>query len=70
VPKRFTNPRDRVVQAVVKIDECVSRPDSGLKFLARHNLAGAFQQDLEHLEGLAAQAQFYAILAQFTGSDI
>jgi hypothetical protein len=59
-----------IVQAVVKIDECVRGPDSGLKFFPGHNIAGTFQQDLKHLEGLAAQTQPHPVLAQFAGTDI
>ena len=57
IAKRFANPGDCIVQAVVKIDERVRGPNSGLKFLAGHNIAGTFQQDLEHLQRLATQAQ-------------
>src|ERR1700733_6697599 len=70
IAKHFANSRNCVVQAVVKIDECFSGPDSRLKFLASDNLAGTFQQHLEQVEGLAAQAQPYAVLAQFSGMDI
>jgi len=52
------------VQAVIKIDECVSGPDPGLKFVTSYNIAGTFQQDLEYSEGLASQAQPYAVLAE------
>jgi hypothetical protein len=41
-----------------------------VKLLPSHNIPGTFQQDLEHLEGLTAQAQPYAVLAQFAGTDI
>jgi hypothetical protein len=34
IAKYFANPRDRIVQAVVKIDEDVSRPDLRSKLLA------------------------------------
>ena len=70
VAKHFANPRNRVVQVVVKIAECVTGPDSSLKFFASHNLARPFQQDFENLEGLSAQAQSYAVLAQFASTDI
>src|ERR1700683_934064 len=70
IAKHFANSRNCVVEAVVKIDKRLSRPDSRLKFLASDNLAGTLQQHLEQLEGLAAQAQPYAVLAQFSGMDI
>jgi hypothetical protein len=58
------------VQAVIKIDECVSRPDAGLKFLASHHVASSFEQDLKDLEGLTPQPHLKAVLAQFASTDI
>jgi hypothetical protein len=55
---------------MVKIAKCVTGPDPALDFLASHNLARTIQQDLEHLDGLAAQTQPYAMFAQFAGTDI
>src|SRR5271165_1022335 len=68
--QHFANPRNCVVQAVVKIDERISGPESGLELLASDNLSRTFQQDFEHSEGLAPQAQPYTVLAQFAGTDI
>src|SRR5262249_21484021 len=70
IAQHFANPCDGVMQAVVKIDEGVGRPDSVLQFLARYNVAGAFQQDLQHPQGLAAQAQPYTLPAQLSRRDI
>jgi hypothetical protein len=58
------------VQAVVKIDEGVCRPDSALQFLPGHNVAGSFQQNFQHVQGLASQAQPYAVPAQLAGAHI
>jgi hypothetical protein len=70
IAKHFANARNCVVQAVVKVDECISRPEPGMKLLPSHHIAGTFQQDLEHLEGLTAQSQPCAVLAQLAGTDI
>ena len=58
------------VQAVVEIDEGVGGPELLLQLLAGDHVAGALQQQRQHLEGLPLQAQLDSALAQFACAEI
>jgi hypothetical protein len=49
VAQHLPKPGDRVVQSVVEIDKCVSRPNLGVKVFARYQIARAPQQNHKHL---------------------
>jgi hypothetical protein len=56
VAQRLPDASNRVVQAVVEIDKCIGGPHSALQLLPSHQVARMFEQDLEHLQGLPADA--------------
>jgi hypothetical protein len=58
------------VEAVVEIHERIGGPDLGADVLARHEVAATFQQDFQHLQRLAMQADFHAVLAKLARADI
>ena len=58
------------VQAMVKVDERVGRPESLLEFIAAHDLPGAFEKHGEELEGLLLELHFDAVAAQLSGARI
>ncbi len=48
----ITEPSNRDIQAVVKVDECLSRPEFLSQFLPGDDLQGLFQESSEYLERL------------------
>src|ERR1700722_17758663 len=70
IPKSCANPRNRIVQAVVEIDESVGRPDLRPKFFSRHQIPGTLQESSQYLQRLALQAQFRSSFAQLTSADV
>src|SRR5215472_6864193 len=55
---------------MIEVHEGIRWPQGFLKFLAGNELAAAFQQHLQNLEGLARKAQANAVFAQFQGLQI
>ena len=62
-PKRFPQPLDGIVDAVIEIDEGVGRPHSLAKFFAGYNVPWVFQQNLQDLERLFLQPDLRSVLA-------
>src|SRR5579862_3567440 len=58
------------MQAVIKIDEGVRRPDLPLQLFAGHDLAGVLDQDGEHLQRLASQAQLHTAFSQLSRTSV
>jgi len=52
IAQHFANPGDGIVQAVVEIDEGVSRPELTPQLLASDEAASTLQQDCKNLDGL------------------
>src|SRR5207302_1545808 len=57
---------DRVVQALIKIDINVARPDSLPQLFSRNHLTCAFNQQRKHSKRLILQSDLDACLVQFT----
>ena len=57
---------DRGVQSVVKINECVLRPNCSPQLLSRNEFTGMFEQDLQHLKRLLLQMNENTVLAKFS----
>lgn len=70
IPQRFPNARDWVVEAVVEIDEGVSRPQLIAQFLSRDQVAGGLQQNGQPLQRLTLEAKLYDAFAQVAGAPI
>src|SRR5208283_4121068 len=70
VAQHFPQSSNGIVKTVVEVHKRIDRPDLGAKVLASHEVTGALQQDLEHLQGLALQAEFHAVFAKLAGADI
>ena len=58
------------VEAVVEVDEGVGGPELLLQLFARDDVSGMIEEQSEHLEGLALQAQLDATLAQFSRAEV
>jgi hypothetical protein len=50
---------------MVKVDECVGRPQAPAEIVSRDDLGGAFQQHRQNLERLFLQLDSYARFAEF-----
>jgi len=61
---------DSVVEAVLKIDEGIGRPQALLKFVPRNNVTPAFKQYLEDVERLVLKLDPDAVFAQFACAQI
>jgi hypothetical protein len=61
---------DAFLQRQFVIDERVPWPDAFAQFFARHDFLGMFQQDLQHLEGLACELLLYAGLANLPSLQV
>jgi len=55
IAQYFANAGNCVVNAMIEIDEGISRPDLTLKFFASHDVASSFHQYREDLQWLASQ---------------
>src|SRR6516165_5497296 len=55
---------------MIEVHEGIRWPQGFLKFLAGNELATAFEQHLQNLEGLARKAQANSVFAQFQGLQI
>src|SRR5215469_8738094 len=66
----FTQPLYRSVDAVVKINECVGRPELIAQFITRHRLTRMGEQQSQYLEGLLLDLQLDPILAKLARSKI
>ena len=55
---------------MVEIHEGVGGPKFLAQFLARDHIAGALQQQGQHLERLLLQAKLRAVLAQFARGEV
>jgi hypothetical protein len=65
VIQRRSQPFNRRVQAVFKIDKCVLRPELFLQFLPRHQFPRSLQKHLQDGQRLAFQADAHSFFAQF-----
>jgi hypothetical protein len=45
------------MDAVIKLNYCAGRPQTGAQLLARDKLAGVFKQERKDLKGLTTQAE-------------
>lgn len=70
VAERLADSIDCLIQATIKIDERVARPDPGLQLLSGHQLPRALQQCSEHLKRLVLQLDFDSTLSQFARFEI
>ena len=70
VAQRFSDLVHRRVQAVIEVNEGVSRPELFAEFLASHDSAGAFQQNSEHCERLFLDSEACAVLAKFARDQV
>ena len=70
VAERFSNPRDRIVQAVVEVHERIDGPDFRSQFLARHQLASMSEQRGKDLQRLPLKAPLHSVLAQFASTNV
>jgi len=70
VAQRLAQFVDRRVQAVIKIDESIGRPDRRAQLFPGYYLAGMLQQQREHMEGLLLKLDPYALLAQFARPQV
>src|SRR5580704_6335157 len=57
IPKRFPNPRNRIVQAVIEVDKCVSGPYFRAQLCARDELTRAHHQGGECLKRLTLETE-------------
>ena len=62
-PKRFPNPLHRIVQGLIKINECIGGPESLAQILAGDQFPRVFQQPLEHFNGLPLQAKLHPLFS-------
>jgi len=70
IAQHFANPGDGIVQAVVEIDEGVSRPELTPQLLASDEAASTLQQNPKNLDGLTLQAQLHATFPQLSRLEI
>ena len=69
-PRASRNLVDRGIQAVIEVDEGVRGPELLLQFFARDDIAGAVEENGQHLERLPLQAQFGSAFAEFAGAEV
>jgi hypothetical protein len=55
---------------LIKIDDCIRRPNLLLEFLARHYLAGPFHQSSQKIKWLPLQFHFAALFEELSGVEI
>ena len=55
---------------MIKIDECVTRPELGSEFLSRDHLAVCIEQQTQDTEALFTHFDFGAELPQFSGTQV
>jgi len=55
---------------VIEIDKGVVGPELGAEFVARHKIAGAFDQSGQYKKRLALEAKLDALLAEFSGAHV
>ena len=59
IAQRLAHFVDGRIQAVVEVDKRIGGPKFLLQFFSRDHIAGAFQQERQHLERLPLQAQLH-----------
>src|SRR5262245_46953403 len=70
IPERLAQAVHRRVQAVVEIDERVSRPELLAEFVASNEIAAAVHEEQKDVEWAAAQLDDAALLAQFAQAAV
>ena len=70
VPQRIPQPADSRIQAVLKIDERLCRPETLPQLLASHEVARTIQQRLENLKWLFGKIDADAGLPQLARAEI
>jgi hypothetical protein len=63
-------PTDRSIEAVVKIDKGIRRPQFAPQLLASDYFARVLQQSDQNLKGLFLQSDLRSVSAQFTCSQV
>jgi hypothetical protein len=70
VRERFAQALDRRVHPLLEVDEGVARPQPLAQFFPGDELAGPFQQALEHPERLVLETHAHARPTQFAGAHV
>src|SRR3954469_14656297 len=70
VAERFSNPRDRVVQAVVEVHERIGGPDFRSQLFARDQLAAVSEQRGKYLQRWPRKPVLHSVLAQFASANV
>ena len=70
VSQNIAQPIDRVVQAVIELDEGIGSPERLPKLLARDHFVGPLDQDLQDAKGLLRQLQPHPLLPQLASIEV
>jgi hypothetical protein len=61
---------DRRIEAVIKIDESIGRPEPAAQLFASNDFSGLFKKLGEDLEGLLLQPDFQTLTPQLAGAQV
>jgi len=67
VAERFSDPLDRIVQRLVKVDKGIGRPQTLSQLVAGDQFTWALKQMYQYLDGLSLQAKLGPLFSQFAG---
>jgi hypothetical protein len=61
---------DRVVHAVIELDECICSPQAGTQVFPCDHFSGMFNQAAEHLEGFGRERDLLTVFVEFPGDQV